>query len=145
LILPDNVKKDKTVFSKAERALIDAAAANREEAKLVKMMNNTGMRIGELFTLETDKVFDNYCIGGEKTEAGRNRIIPIPKEVRPEFAHFRQKAQAAGGERLIDGYDGKKVAAYMQTHIRDDGEARRHGTGSAAKDPRTRPIFHHGK
>lgn len=108
LILPENIKKDKTIFSKAERNKIDTAAVTREEAKLVKMMNNTGMRIGELFALETEKVFDNYCIGGEKTEAGRNRIIPIPKEVRPEFAYFKQKAIAAGGGRLIDGYDGNR-------------------------------------
>ena len=46
----------------------------------------TGMRIGELFGLRTENVHETYVIGGEKTKAGRNRIIPIRSEGRKYFA-----------------------------------------------------------
>lgn len=39
----------------------------------------TGMRIGELFTIS--KKTDRYIIAGEKTEAGKNRTIPIHSRI----------------------------------------------------------------
>lgn len=41
----------------------------------------TGMRVGELFTI-SEKT-DRYIIAGEKTDAGRNRMIPIHSKIRP--------------------------------------------------------------
>ncbi len=104
--LQENTKKEKEIFSKEDRVKIDAAAKTRDEAKLVKMLYNTGMRIGELFALETANVFEKYCIGGEKTEAGRDRIIPIPPTVRAEFVYFKNRAK---GPLLIDGYEGNRT------------------------------------
>ena len=66
------------------------------------------MRIGELFGLRTENVHETYVIGGEKTEAGRNRIIPIRSEGRKYFAEFKERAK---GELLISGYAGQKVIA----------------------------------
>jgi integrase len=64
------------------------------------------MRIGELFSLQADSVHDTYCIGGLKTEAGRNRIIPIPEQVKSYFDYFKDRAGDA--ELLITGYDGNR-------------------------------------
>jgi integrase len=43
------------------------------------------MRIGELLEIKKDKIYldENYMIGGNKTEAGKNRIIPIHNRIKP--------------------------------------------------------------
>lgn len=104
--LPENVKKEKEIFSADEIKKIEKDGS--QEARLVLMMIYTGMRIGELFGLCTENVHETYVIGGEKTKAGRNRIIPIRSEGRKYFAEFKERAK---GELLISGYEGQKVAA----------------------------------
>jgi len=51
----------------------------------IKLLLYTGMRISELLEMETKNVYieDGYMIGGTKTEAGRNRTIPIHEEIKP--------------------------------------------------------------
>ena len=104
--LPENVKKEKEIFSKEDIQKLEADGS--QAAKLTLMMVYTGMRIGELFGLRTENVHETYVIGGEKTEAGRNRIIPIRSEGRKYFAEFKERAK---GELLISGYAGQKVIA----------------------------------
>lgn len=104
--LPENVKKEKEIFSKEDIQKLESDGS--QAAKLTLMMVYTGMRIGELFGLRTENVHETYVIGGEKTEAGRNRIIPIRSEGRKYFAEFKQRAK---GDLLISGYDGQKLIA----------------------------------
>ena len=49
-----------------------------------------------------------YVVGGEKTEAGRNRIIPIRPEGKQYFAYFAGRAK---GPLFLSGCDGQKVPA----------------------------------
>ena len=104
--LPENVKKEKEIFSEEDIQKLEADGS--QAAKLALMMVYTGMRIGELFGLRTENVHETYVIGGEKTEAGRNRIIPIRSEGRKYFAEFKERAK---GDLLISGYAGQKVIA----------------------------------
>ena len=104
--LPENVKKEKEIFSAEDIKKLEADSS--QEARLVLMLIYTGMRIGELFGLRTENVYETYVIGGEKTEAGRNRIIPIRSEGRKYFAEFKERAK---GDLLISGYSGQKVIA----------------------------------
>lgn len=104
--LPENVKKEKEIFSAEDIKKLEADSS--QEARLVLMLIYTGMRIGELFGLRTENVYETYVIGGEKTEAGRNRIIPIRSEGRKYFAEFKKRAK---GDLLISGYSGQKVIA----------------------------------
>ncbi len=104
--LPENVKKEKDIFSAEEIEALEKDGS--QEAKVVLMMVYTGMRIGELFNLRVENVHETYVIGGEKTKAGRNRIIPIRSEGRVFFAEFKQRAT---NEFLISGYSGQKIAA----------------------------------
>lgn len=104
--LPENVKKEKEIFSEEDIQKLEADGS--QTAKLTLMMVYTGMRIGELFGLRTENIHETYVIGGEKTEAGRNRIIPIRSEGRKYFAEFKERAK---GELLISGYAGQKVIA----------------------------------
>lgn len=52
---------------------------------LVLILLYTGMRISELIEMKTENIHlsDRYMIGGVKTEAGKNRIIPIHADIMP--------------------------------------------------------------
>lgn len=104
--LPENVKKEKEIFSDADIKKLEADGS--ETAKIILMLIYTGMRIGELFSLPLEDCHETYVVGGEKTAAGRNRVIPIRPEGRGYFAYF---AAQADGPLLLSGYTGDKVAA----------------------------------
>ena len=74
-------KKEKEIFTEDERKLILKAAAADETARIVAVLLYTGLRINEFLSIrKTDVHLDGqtpHMIGGEKTEAGKNRIIPI--------------------------------------------------------------------
>ena len=52
-------------------------------AKLALVMIFTGVRTAELFVLENKNVFDDHIITGVKTEAGKNRVIPLHRAIVP--------------------------------------------------------------
>lgn len=96
--LPENVKKEKEIFSDADIEKLKADGS--ETARIILMLIYTGMRIGELFNLPLEDYYETYVVGGEKTEAGRNRIIPIRPEGRAYFAYF---AAHVTGPLLLSG------------------------------------------
>lgn len=53
----------------------------------------TGLRPGELLTIKLENIFidDNYMIGGIKTKAGIDRIIPIHKDIVPLITSLLNK------------------------------------------------------
>ena len=104
--LPENVKKEKDIFTEEDIQKLESD--NSDAAKIVLMLLATGMRIGELFSLPLADYHGDYVVGGEKTEAGRNRIIPIRPEGKRYFAYFSARAN---GDLLLSGYDGQKVPA----------------------------------
>lgn len=104
--LPENVKKEKEIFTDEEIKKLEDDGS--ETAKVILMLIYTGMRIGELFQLPLVDYHETYVIGGEKTEAGKNRVIPIRPEGREYFAYF---ADHASGSLLLSGYTGDKNAA----------------------------------
>lgn len=100
--LPSVPKKEKEIFSDDD--IRKMRQNGSETAKIILMLLYTGMRIGELFQLPLADYHESYVIGGEKTEAGRNRVIPIRPEGRAYFAYF---AEQADGPLLISGYTGQ--------------------------------------
>lgn len=104
--LPENVRKEKEIFTDADIEKLEKDGS--ETAKIILMLIYTGMRIGELFSLPLEDYHKSYVIGGEKTETGRNRIIPIRPEGRAYFSYF---ANLADGPLLLSGYTGQRVPA----------------------------------
>ena len=84
----------------------EAAAGGDEAAMIVAMLLATGLRISELFELPLAGYHGDYLIGGEKSEAGRDRVVPIRPEGRVHFEHFAALASV----KLLDGYSGNKDA-----------------------------------
>ena len=105
--LPKQAKKEKEIFSDRE---IDVLFANDADdtVKLILVMIFTGLRIGELMTVERGKVNleVGYMMAGIKTEAGRDRIIPISEKVLPYVRYFLDRAPNDG--LLMEGYDGNR-------------------------------------
>lgn len=86
--IPKFEKKEKGIFSKAEIEVLWNHSDDKR-AQAILFMIYTGLRIGEVIALKVSDVHldQGYIIGGEKTDAGRNRIIPIPPSI-PEIADF---------------------------------------------------------
>lgn len=74
-----------TLYSADEiRSLWTMESSVARDATLVLLY--TGMRIGELVEITPDNIHEDYLIGGNKTDSGRNRIIPLHPLIR-EIAH----------------------------------------------------------
>lgn len=99
-------KKSRPIFSPDDIAILKAHDSD-DTARLILIMIYSGMRIGELMTLRKDNVnLDiGYMIGGEKTEAGIDRLIPIHPSIAPYVRDFYDRAS---GELLVSGYGGNK-------------------------------------
>jgi integrase len=83
-----------------------------EAAMIVLMLITTGMRIGEIFNIRMEDYHERYVIGGEKSEEGMIRIIPIRPEGRQYFSYF---ADRATGGLLLSGYSGQRNARNYRT------------------------------
>ena len=94
-------------MSAEEILRIQAAAAEDDAAKIVCMMLATGLRIGELFRLPKEDLHGAYLVGGEKSDAGISRIVPIRPEGLEYFTYF---AAQATGPLLLSGYKGNRDA-----------------------------------
>lgn len=88
IALPKEEKTEKRIFSEAERAKLWEHSSDRS-VQVILFMIYTGFRIGEVFTILKENVHLNegYIIGGIKTEAGKNRLVPLPAQI-PEIKEF---------------------------------------------------------
>lgn len=78
-------------------------------AKIVLILIASGARPGELFQVPTVNCREDHIIGGSKTDAGRNRVIPISPLGLAAYRDLRRKAIEDHSPRLIDAYEGNKI------------------------------------
>ena len=101
----------KGVFTPEEIKKLRYAAETSDTAKIILMMIYTGTRIGEITSIKHQNVFVDtetpYMIGGIKTEAGKNRIIPIHPDILEYVKYFYSK----GGNYLLSNEAGHKMDA----------------------------------
>lgn len=111
----DSVQKD--VFSQNQ---IDLMWKHTDDLtiRIILILIYTGLRINELFTIELDNVYldKRYMTGGLKTEAGRNRFVPINKKIMPFVREFYEDSQRQKGQYLILNAQGRKMDA---SHFRN--------------------------
>lgn len=88
LVLPEASAPKTRVLSADEvqaiRTMADDARLG-ETARIALTLIYTGMRLNELLTARRENVHadEGYLIGGEKTEAGRDRVIPLHPDIMP--------------------------------------------------------------
>ena len=82
LVLPKEEKSEKTTFKPSELKLL-WQHTDDERVRLILFMTYTGFRIGEVATILKTNVHldEGYIIGGIKTEAGKNRLVPLPPNI----------------------------------------------------------------
>lgn len=106
-------KKDNSVFTYDELELVIEKAQGPENdrqvqtAKIIMIYLFTGMRLSELLPLPLSGVHLDceypHLVGGEKTEAGRNRVVPVISTIRPHVQWFYDHATS---NKLFSAYQG---------------------------------------
>lgn len=97
------VTRDLFTEEEIQAVLQDAVAC--DTSKIIAILLYTGFRINELLQMPLSgvNVKQWYFRGGEKTEAGRDRLVPIVTAIRPFVRYFWDRAT---GELFLSGYSG---------------------------------------
>lgn len=121
IVLPRAQKDEKIPFTDLElKKIEDAAAAGIGYADLILILCYTGWRIQEFLDL-TPFSYDanNHTLtGGCKTEAGKNRTVPVSPKVQP----YLDKWLAKGGPYIVckpDRYDANKLLKVTPNYFRN--------------------------
>ena len=82
--IEEKVEKTGAVFTDEEIKILWEHSEDRM-ARIFLILIYTGMRIGEMLQMTKDDIHldECYMVGGSKTEAGKDRIIPIHKDILP--------------------------------------------------------------
>lgn len=100
-------------FTKEE---MDSLWANRPLTEMLLVQCYTGFRPQELLNIKLDDIKGNYIIGGLKTSAGKNRVVPIHSRIKEIIDSNIEESRKNKTEWLF--HDGKKqisYANYLQT------------------------------
>lgn len=99
--LPKFVKNEKIVFTSDQIATL-WEHTDDDRIQVILAMIYMGFRLGEVVALTQDNIHidDGYVIGGIKTEAGINRVIPFPPNI-PEIKDFFRSWCLECSERLF--------------------------------------------
>lgn len=73
--------------------ILDVALAGDDEAALIAIDCYTGFRPVELFAITKDAYDGRVIRGGAKTEAGKNRIVPVSQKIKPLVDRFYQRSK----------------------------------------------------
>lgn len=109
IVLPRQEKTAKDCFSDLELEKIKKAAGCVPFADVILMMCYTGFRVSEFLEL-TPFSYDaslNALKGGKKTDAGRDRVVPVHDAIKP----YLEAWIAKNGETIICASDGKPYTA----------------------------------
>lgn len=110
-----NRKTDKVPFTVEEINVLWELVGN-VNAEILLILAYSGMRISELLLLRKEQVNleENYIITGSKTEAGKDRFIPIHRRIKPLVEKHYKKNE----EWLITNVSGTKPIRYDSFHAK---------------------------
>ncbi len=111
IVLPKQVTVPKDCFTDLEIAKIEQASGNVQYADVILVMCYTGFRIAEFLSL-TPFSYDPQARtlrGGSKTEAGKNRIVPVHSKIQPIIDAWT----ARGGKTIFCRDSGQPYSAKL--------------------------------
>lgn len=78
----------------------------------------TGLRVGELLDIKIENVFidKKYMVGGLKTQAGINRVIPLHEKIIPLVKKWYDKAIEVNSEYLIFNHEYDQMKYWNYYH-----------------------------
>lgn len=100
--VPKFEKSDKIIFTDEQIKTL-WEHSDEKPVQVILAMIYMGFRLGEMLALTRDRIYfdKGYIIGGIKTEAGTDRLIPFPSGI-PEIAgFFRSWLDADNSEQLF--------------------------------------------
>lgn len=111
--IPKFEKKEKLIFTQDQISELWKHTEDKR-VQVVLFLIYTGLRVGELAALDPENVHIDagYIICGEKTEAGKNRIVPIPPAI-PELSDFLQSWIDEGNHPTVLGLTAPKIRDEM--------------------------------
>lgn len=110
LVLPKQEAKEKEIFTDKEIEILFKNSHDRD-VRIILTLIYTGFRIDELFSVEVSNVYidEKYLIGGEKSDAGKNRIVPINDKILPFVTEWYEDAVRNKQKHLIVNAAGNKM------------------------------------
>lgn len=144
------IKKDPTTYlhttgtieTKRNPFTVDEVRAiwNMPESEMrngTLIMLYTGMRVSEFSTIS--EMHENYIVAGEKTKAGKNRIIPLHTKIRPLMQSCPRWSESPHREfvKMFPGHsphDCRRTFISRCVECGIDGTVARKITGHAGKD-----------
>lgn len=102
-------KSTREIFTEEDIKAIKKSKLHAADIALILI--SCGCRPGELFSVPLVNCREDHFIGGSKTEAGKNRVIPIGPDGIKAYQKIRKKAIKDGKNLLIDGYEGQNKTA----------------------------------
>ena len=100
--------KEKSPFTPEEIKTMWDKVGTVDYADLVVILLYTGMRIGELLDMKIDNIHldERYMVGGNKTENGKDRTIPLHKKIVPLI---KARMESSRNGHLFENTLGKKL------------------------------------
>jgi len=107
LELPERVSKKKSRNFTDEEILLLFDHDQDRDVRIILCLIYTGTRQKDLFEITKDQVYleRGYMIGGSKTDAGKDRLIPIRREIAGYVSDFMKES----GDYLISNKAGNKT------------------------------------
>lgn len=105
VVTPSKNRKTKKTPFLAEEVMVFWDHIGDANAEIMLMLCYSGMRISELLTLKKEQINlgESYIITGSKTEAGKDRYIPIHPKIKPLLEkHMDNKTEWAIVNRFGD-------------------------------------------
>lgn len=86
-------KIKRKIFSQEEIDKLFKYSNSFDYVDTVLIMIYTGLRVGELLDIKIENVHieDRYMVGGKKTKAGKDRIIPISRKIEPFIKKYYEQ------------------------------------------------------
>lgn len=109
VVIISGKKKPKKTFTAEEIRKLEKST--NPAAQIALLLIATGGRINEVFSVATSDCYDEYFIGGNKTSAGMERIIPVAPVGISAYKSLLSIAREKKLRRLIDAYEGNHNSA----------------------------------
>ena len=114
----------RTPFEEDEINLLWSNIDRMDFVDTILILIYTGMRVGELLDIKLENVHldKKYMIGGSKTEAGKDRVIPLHDRILPLVEKWYNASKSHNCEYLIFNYQKKKKNGLLELLPRKMGK-----------------------